>query len=63
MTYEEIREYDYDFRHDDFYNSYESSFTSRYDSAACYDDFCGMSDALVDDMVRSFSLRVSVRCF
>ena len=58
-TYEEIRTHYYD----DAYSTYEESYISRYDMAACYDNFTGMTDELVEEMELNFSLRVSVACF
>ncbi len=45
------------------YYEYETSYTSRYEMAACYDSFTGMTDDLVEEMELNFSLRVSVACF
>ena len=58
-AYEEIRSHYYD----DAYSTYEESYTSCYGVAACYDNFVGITDDLVEEMELSFSLRVNVACF
>ena len=60
-TYYENYEESYYFK--SRYNSYEFSYTSRYERAACYDSFTGMSDDLFDEMQRDFAINVSVACF
>ncbi len=54
--HEEIRSYHYD----NAYDTYESSYTSRYDRVSCYDTFTGISDDLFDEMQMSFALNVNV---